>query len=403
LHIMKKPTKEQKAKREQWKQATVEEAWEKNPAKPSTPDEKGIIRPRFEIIPTQYEVGGSKTVEIFWQRPNATKIKGIFFGATGCFHQGGDFFYQKDPQDGWEFEGCHKSKAMRCQGMPDNIYSFKYAMERDYLVMTATPQDKNSCWNHEKDPKRVDEAIKYVLHAEGLDAKTPVVATGASQGGYFMFDMQEKNVRNLKCIAPQCAEMKWKTHNEHLPTMVIWMPKDINLTNPIRETIDYLRRDRKVKVAERTPHAWKVHDLMKARGFSDEVTEKVKKRLQKATGEFGHSPMTKGGHIKDHPGSQAWWQIALRTVPELKDDSFVKDHSVMHHLLQVAYAEHEYTAEYTDHIIDFCEGHEDAKRKLRFDRTPDLIYPTPEARGCSPNCPAPEPPKMKLIFKPLKN
>lgn len=408
LHIMKKP-KETKAEKEarlakkerqaQWKVATVEGDWEKKAADPSKPDEKGIIRPRFEILPTNFEVGGSKTVEIFWQRPKTDKIKGVFFGATGCFHQGGDFFYQKDPQDGWEFEGCHKSKAMRCQGMPDNVYAFKYAMERDYLVMTTTPQDKNSCWNHELDPKRTDEAIKYVLHIEGLNSTTPVVATGASQGGYFMFDMQEKKVRNLKCIAPQCAEMKWKTHAEHLPTMMIWMPKDFNLTNPIRETIDYLRRDRKVRVAERTPHAWKVHELMKARGFSDEVADKVKKRLFNAKGQFGHRPVTKGGHLIDHPGTQAWWQLALRPIPEFADDNFVKDHSIMHHLLQVAYAEHEFTAEYTDHIIDFCEGHEDAKKELRFGRKPDIQPPKPEAVACSPNCPPPEPPKITFLFQ----
>jgi len=399
LHVSKKPTKEQLEKREKWKKVTVEDGWDKKDASPSVPDNKGKIRPRFEIIPSTLEVGGSKSVEIFWQRPNATEIKGIFFGATGCFHQGGDFFYNRDPEDGWAFEGCQKSKAMGCQGMPENVFSFKYALERNYLVMTVTPQDKNSCWNHEKDPKRVDEAIRYVLHTEGLDAKTPVVATGASQGGYFMFDLQEKNVRNLKCIAPQCAEMKWKTKSEHLPTMMIWMPKDLNITNPIRDTIRYLKTDRKVKVAERTPHPWKVHDLMKARGFSDEAAEDVRTRLQKAKGQFGHAPMEKGGMLKDHPGTQQWWQIALRSSRHLRTDSFIKDHSVMHHLLQVAYGEHEYTAEYTDHIIDFCEGHEDAKAPLRFDRKPEVLPAKAEGIKCSPNCPPPEPPQIYFVFK----
>jgi len=272
--------------------------------------------------------------------------------------------------------------------MPDNVYSFKYAMERDYLVMTTTPQDKNSCWNHELDPKRVDEAIKFVLHTEGLNASLPVVATGASQGGYFMYDMQAANVRNLACIAPQCAEMKFKTGKEHLPTMVIWMPKDVNLTNPIRESIEYLKT-KHVRVTERTPHAWKIQELMKARGYSDEIVDKVKARLAKAKGPFGHNPVTKGGHIVDHPGTDVWWKRALRGVFTMEEDSFVKDHSVMHHIMQVAFAEHEYTAEYTDHIIDFCEGHEDRNKELRMGRVPNLKYPSTEALKCSPNCPAP--------------
>jgi hypothetical protein len=385
-----KPSKEQKTRREQWKVTTVEEGWEQNAStvNPSVPDEKGKIRPRIEIIPTQHEVGGSTSAEVFWQRPKTDKIKGIFFGATGCFHQGGDFFEQVDPEDGWQLEKCKDTKMMRCQGMPDNVYSFKYAMERGYLVMTMTPQDKNSCWNHELDPKRADEAVKFVIHTEGLNKSIPLFATGASQGGYFMWDLQNANVRNLQCIAPQCAEMKYKTGKEHLPTMMIWMPKDVNLTNPIRESIDYLKQ-RKVRVAERTPHAWKINELLRARGFEENLTQKITQRLKNAKGPYGHKPMTGGGHIIDHPGTDHWWKKAIRGLFTQEEDSFVKDHSKMHHIMQVAFAEHEYTAEYTDHIIDFCEGHELRNAPLRFNREPSLKYPSSEAIACSPNCPPP--------------
>jgi len=277
---------------------------------------------------------------------------------------------------------------MRCQGLPDNVYAFKYALERGFLVMTVTPQDVNSCWHHDKDPKRVDEAVKYVLQTEELPADLKMYATGASQGGYFMYDMQHNNVRNLACIAPQCAEMKFKTGKEHLPTMVIWMPKDLNLTNPIRESINYLKSKLKPgRLAERTPHAWKIQELMKARGFSEAHTTATKNRLDHAKGLFGHRPVTKGGHIIDHPGTDDWWKTALRPVFTQEEDSFVKDHSKMHHLMQVAFAEHEYTAEYTDHIIDFCDGHEDGKKELRMNRKPDITSPSPEAVKCSPNCP----------------
>jgi len=413
--LMKKPSKaqlkeqearkaEREKKRTKWMTATVAKDWVKNTtANPSVPDQKGIFRPRMEIVPTLYEVAGSKNVEVFWQRPNSTKIKGIFFGATGCFHQGGDFFHQTDPVDQWEFEACKGSKMMRCQGLPENVWSFKYAMERGYVVMTITPQDKNSCWNHELDPKRADEAIKYVIQTEGLKKDIPLFATGASQGGYFMYDMQAKNVRNLQCIAPQCAEMKFKTGQEHLPTMVIWMPKDVNLTNPIRESIEYLK-SKKVRVTERTPHAWKVHELLKNRGYDEDTVKRVQDRLQHAQGGFGHKPMTKGGHIIDHPGTDLWWTRALDKVPGLLDDTFVKDHSRMHHLMQVAYAEHEYTAEYTDHILDFCEGHEDKKAPLRFNRPSELIYASQEAIRCSPNCPPPKKPNdaVGLAFKAVR-
>merc|ERR1719387_1460513 len=164
------------------------------------------------------------------------------------------------------------------------------------------------------------------------------------------------------------------------------MPKDVNETNPIRETIDYLK-SKKVKVTERTPHAWKIQELMRARGFNEEVVKKAKNRFDHAKGPFGHRPVTRGGHIIDHPGTDDWWKTALRPVFKEEEDSFMKDHSKMHHIMQVAFAEHEFTAEYTDHIIDFCEGHENKTAPLRFDRPTALIYPSPDAMACSPNCP----------------
>merc|ERR1712224_473809 len=134
------------------------------------------------------------------------------------------------------------------------------------------------------------------------------------------------------------------------------MPKDWELVGAIEGSIDYLRGRLHGKVAVRHPHPWAVHELMLARGFNATQAEKVRMALQKAKGPFGHHPMTRNGYIVDHPGTDGWWRHALRKVISYKQDSLKKDHSVMHHLMQVAFAEHEFTAEYTDHIIDFCES-----------------------------------------------
>lgn len=331
-------------------------------------DANGEYRPRMEIIPSQWKVGQDSNVEVFWQRPKGT-VKGVMFGATGCFHQGGDFFEQHE-KDGWEFKECQQSKLRRCQGLPDNVYFFKYALKRDYLVLTVTPQGKNSCWEHKDDPKRVNAALHHVLQKEGLPKDLPMFATGASQGGYFMFDMQKQELPNLKCIAPQCAEIKEQTHKEHLPTMMIYMPKDYELYGAIQGSISYLKNRLNGKLAVRTPHPWAIHELMQARGFDNSTVESVKTALQKAKGPFGHKPMTKNGYIVDHPGTDGWWKKALRKVFSYKQDSLKKDHSVMHHLMQVSFAEHEFTAEYADQFIDFCEsgGTVDPQTPLRFGR-----------------------------------
>lgn len=312
------------------------------------------FRPRMEIISSDWQVGKDSNVEVFWQRPEG-EVKGVVFGATGCFHQGGDFFEQHH-KDGWEFESCKQSKLRRCQGLPDNVYFFKYALARNYMVMTVTPQGKNSCWQHEKDPQRVNLALQHVLKREALPLDTKMYASGASQGGYFMYDMQKAGIPNLKCIAPQCAEMKYQTHKEHLPTMVIYMPKDVNISYKVENSIRYLQKKLNGRVAVRTPHPWAIHELMQARGFSSERIDAVRNALKHHKGPFGHKILTGNGYLVDHPGTDYQWKKALSTVIPHSEDSLVKDHSVMHHLFQVSYAEHEFTAEYLDDFIDFCEA-----------------------------------------------
>jgi len=205
---------------------------------------------------------------------------------------------------------------------------------------------------------------------------------------------QTKQLPNLKCLAPQCAAPKPNVplNNVHLPTMFVWMTKDWNLTNPVRSAINKYKQ-KKVRVAERTPHPWKVDQLMRARGYSNETTAKMLKALLDAKGLYGHKAMARNGHIIDHPGSDAWWRAPAKRVigsdENLEPDTMMKDHSRFHHLMQAAYAEHEFTAEYTDHIIDFCEDKEDKNAPLRFGRTPKLTRADPNAQKCSPYCAKP--------------
>jgi hypothetical protein len=246
----------------------------------------------------------------------------------------------------------------------------------------------------------LNTAIKFVLKREGLSKDLPIFATGASQGGIFLFDVQaaqkgQPNILpNLKCLAPQCAAPKMKESgaglnftNIHLPTMFIWMVKDYNLTNPVRKAMKMIK-DHGVRVTERTPHPWKIQDIMVAHGnYSNETAKKMMNSLYKAKGPSGHRFMAGNGFLHDHPGTDIWWKGQARKVIPEEEDSFLKDHSKFHHLMQAAYAEHEYTAEYTDHIIDFCEGHEDKNAMLRFDRIPLIMDPHSEALKCSPHCP----------------
>merc|ERR1719454_1722493 len=109
-----------------------------------------------------------------------------------------------------------------------------------------------------------------------------------------------------------------------------------------------------------------------------------------AKGKFSHRPLTDTGFIVDHPGTDSWWSHPITKFMKAYDgDTLVKDHSKLHQIMQVAFAEHEFTAEYTDHIIDFCEGHEDKDRPLRFGREPIIRGPSKAALACSPNCPPP--------------
>merc|ERR1719240_1059847 len=161
---------------------------------------------------------------------------------------------------------------------------------------------------------------------------------------------------NLKCIAPQCAEIKkFKDQvdqhygGEHLPTMFIYMPiRDYhsdcanqpkhadyplpkcseNLVPRIKASIAYLRR-KGVKVAERVPEQWPVDKLLQARGYEEHTATKIAHALNNSKGDFGHKPMKKDYYIFDHPGDD-WWKKAIRhlIVPR-SADTLTKDHSAL--------------------------------------------------------------------------
>merc|ERR1712224_808780 len=129
-----------KARQSAWKIATVAADWENStqpsPSKPATQtdiqkamDTKARLTDKWTNLKAQDQEELKKANQILEdagviprhkmskaeKEEKATKIKGIFFGATGCFHQAGDFF-EPVHEDGWEFKDCAKSKLMRCQG-----------------------------------------------------------------------------------------------------------------------------------------------------------------------------------------------------------------------------------------------------------------------------------------------
>merc|ERR1719331_634378 len=155
----------------------------------------GFVQQTISMHPKEASVSmdspGEPPVEMLWQRPLSTPV-GVLLLAHGCKHQATDF---------WPTSVCS-----RCLGLPEELEIVRTALARNVLPVAITSKDrKTGCWR-EEDISRVEIAIAHLYKVEGLDAKFPLYAFGASSGGRFVGSLARSEViapSKLRCRIPQ--------------------------------------------------------------------------------------------------------------------------------------------------------------------------------------------------------
>jgi len=292
------------------------------------------LRPRYEKV--------AGFVETVWQRPRG-EIRGIVFIAHGCMHQATDIFSDVG-HDGWRFEACEGSNFGR-----------QVARARGYLVMAVSGgSGVQSCWNSRSDVSNVGKAVRRVRELEHLPESLPIFAVGASSGGSFVgrlaATLDQGGLPGLQCIVPQIMGIRAAQggNRRGVPTLFVHMPRDARTAAAVEMDIADLQSDgvrtKEIRVDPKPVTAELLQACLSPDAASD-VAAAVK-----AAGLLDVQ-----GLLKKDARSRLWVVPVRRALAGRSEDSLAPDESCLAEVFNVAWAMHEFTAEHSEMMLDFCE------------------------------------------------
>ncbi|KAL5989838.1 hypothetical protein ACLOJK_010733 [Asimina triloba] len=170
--------------------------------------------------------------DVIWQIPDSSKA--VLFLAHGCYGKAANF---------WDTS----TSCPNCVGLPEERLIVLHALARKFSVLTISSIGK--CWSLGKDKDRVKGIIRWFIEEYKLE-KLPIVALGASSGGYFVSALA--NEMNFRSITLMIAEGEFESMDirpDYPPTLFVHMPKDHRRMRLIAEYMEYLKK-KGVPVAE---------------------------------------------------------------------------------------------------------------------------------------------------------
>jgi len=309
-----------------------------------------LLQQRLQAATPRYaRVDGE--VETVWQRPEGhDPPKGIFFIAHGCQHQATDLF-ATGGEDGLPEDVCKETNLGKCLGLPEEVRLRHAALKRGYVVMAVSGgAGKKSCW-YPGDEMKVRKAVQHVLVEERMPSGTQVLATGASSGGGFMGalaqDVGSGGLPNLKCIVPEIMDIE-DGMNRGIPTLFVHMPRDVRTATAIAENIAALRA-RGIRADEIEVMPMPITREFLSPCFASDLAESVLTALNSS------GLLEKGGLLKGNSRRQLWHDPVAAVLSGM-EDNLVPDEGCLSELMNVAYAQHEFTSQFAEEMLDFCEG-----------------------------------------------
>jgi len=305
----------------------------------SAEEDAADLHPKYALV--------NGDIETVWQRPHGNPT-GVFFIAHGCRHQGPDIFSDVG-HDGWRLEACASTKLGRCLGLPEEVRLRQAARERGYVVMAVSGgSGEQRCWARNRDAERVVAAVKYVKKAEGLSKSAPVLASGASSGGAFLGTLAAPGgLKHLSCIIPQVMGLGG-ARILNVPTMFVRMSKDEWTADEVAVDLERLRKEG-VRTAEILVNPVPVTAELLGRCLAVDVATEAAEALQK------QKVLDDEGFQVRNPRSKTWVEPMRKVLAGRSDDNLILDQSCVFELLNVAWAFHEFTSEYAQEMLDFCE------------------------------------------------
>ncbi|KDO60924.1 hypothetical protein CISIN_1g0409891mg, partial [Citrus sinensis] len=284
----------------------------------------GLVKQKWNSFDSSVQL--NPTVElrngtdVIWQIPDSPKA--VLFLAHGCNGRA-VHFWDRSPN------------CPNCIGLPEERLLVLHALSRGFAIITISSAGR--CWTLGEERLVVREIIRWWVERHKLE-KLPLVALGASSGGYFVSALA-KGLR-FSSIALMIAEGLFDQMDipeDYPPTLFVHMPKDSYRQRKIGEFLVVLR-NKGIDVAEiecmefplsrnfftdRIPgleqaNSTKLFELFQEKGFIDE-----------------------NGYMRSD-GRRTRWKEALR-----ESNAIFLNKNLVHHVqeeLNLAFAYHEMTS-----------------------------------------------------------
>ncbi|GLT37410.1 hypothetical protein SLA2020_117280 [Shorea laevis] len=271
--------------------------------------------------------------DLIWQIPDSPKA--VLFLAHGCNGRALNF-WDRSPD-------CPK-----CVGLPEERLLVLHALLQKFAVLTISSAKR--CWTFGEEKLIVEDIIRWWIKRHKLE-KLPLVALGASSGGYFVSALAyDLRFSSITLMIAEGVFDQMDIPNDYPPTLFVHMPKDVYRQQKISEFIEVLR-NKGIDVAEiecmdfplsptffadRIPGldpivSAKLFDLVRNKGFIDE-----------------------NGYMK-RDGRATRWKEALQGSKAVLLDKNLLQH--VQEELNLAFSYHEMTSLKSEQIFKWFESH----------------------------------------------
>ncbi|KAG2712601.1 hypothetical protein I3760_04G134600 [Carya illinoinensis] len=286
--------------------------------------------PLVHFHPTIEVLNGT---ELIWQIPDTPKA--VIFVAHGCNGRSVNF---------WD----RSSTCPSCIGLPEERLIVLNALARKFAVLTISSAAR--CWTFREEKFVVKDIIKQWVEKNRLQ-QFPLVALGASSGGYFISVLAtELKFSSLTIMIAEGIFDKIHITREYPPTLFVHMPKDRRRHTKINESLELLK-NKGVDVEEIECKEFPLSPQILADRIQG-IDQTVSAELFELFQDKGF--IDESGYMRND-GRATNWKKALRESRIQLPDQRLEQH--IQEELNLAFAYHEMTSLHCEKIFEWFESH----------------------------------------------
>ncbi|KAK9059936.1 hypothetical protein SSX86_020640 [Deinandra increscens subsp. villosa] len=295
-----------------------------NKKAPNLDESRVLLDPTVEIL---------NSTEVIWQIPNSPKS--ILFLAHGCNGRAANFWDKSVNCD-------------HCVGLPEERAIVLEALARKFAVVAVS--SKGRCWSLMKETLVVERVIRFWVKKQNLES-LPLVALGASSGGYFVSMLASKlKFSSIVVMIAEGVFDRIDVTKHYPPTLFVHMPKDKRRKKMIDANLESMRREG-VDVAE----VQSMELALSPSFLADRVPgldRKISAELFDLFKEKGF--VNENGYLIDDGRVIPWKKAMNERKVSLPDKVLV---SYIQEELNLAFAYHEMTSLQSEQIFNWFESH----------------------------------------------